>query len=55
MQILKQNGIVCTATPVYGAGLTMYTGTQDRLKVYVPAPCKQEAEEILEAFFSEEA
>ena len=55
MQILKQNGIVCTATPVYGAGLTMYTGAQDRLKVYVPAECKADAEEILQAFFSEEA
>ncbi len=51
MQVLRDNGIPCTAIPVYGAGLVMKTGKQERLKVYVPRADREKAEELLGELF----
>ena len=51
MQVLKDNGIPCTAEPVYGAGLVMKTGMKERLKVFVAAEKEPQAEEILQELF----
>ena len=51
MQILKENNIFCKASPVYGAGLVMAAGVQERLRIYVPAKSKLQAQELMEAFF----
>lgn len=52
VNVLKDNGIPCTAMPVHGAGLVMKTGMKERLKIFVPAEKKPQAEEILEELFS---
>jgi len=54
MQVLKDNDIPCAAMPVYGAGLTVKTGMQERLKVYVPAERMKVAAELLQELFSGE-
>lgn len=51
MQVLKDNDIPYTSLPVYGAGFTIKTGTQERLQVYVPVECKAEALELLHELF----
>ena len=53
MQILQDNSIFCRASPVFGAGMVMCAGVKERMKIYVPAECKLEAEELMNAFFSE--
>ncbi|WP_298031898.1 hypothetical protein [uncultured Dysosmobacter sp.] len=53
MQVLKKNDIPYTAIPVYGVGLVMKAGMQERLKIYVPSGEKARAEELLEELFSE--
>ncbi len=53
VQVLKDNGIPFTATPVYGAGLVMKAGMKERMKIYVPGENKAKAEEILEGLFPE--
>lgn len=50
-EVLKDNNIPCTSLPVYGAGLTLRAGAQERLKVYVPAECKAYAVELLNELF----
>ena len=55
MQVLRDNGISCTALPVHGAGFIIQTGLQERLRVYVPAQSLPQAAELLEALFSAEA
>ncbi|WP_322171270.1 hypothetical protein [Acutalibacter caecimuris] len=50
MQLLQGSDIPCTALPVYGAGLVMRTGMRERLRVFVPAGQKAQAEEILQSF-----
>ncbi len=55
IEILKNNSIPSATLPVHGAGLTMKTGTQERLKIYVPAESLAKAEELFgEAFPSKE-
>ena len=54
MQVLKDNDIPCVAIPVYGAGLIMKTGRQERLKVYVPAECAKYGAELLQELFNGE-
>ena len=54
MQVLKENGIPCTAFPVYGAGVVLRAGVQERMKLYVPADQKQQAAAIMEDLFAEE-
>ena len=54
MEVLKDNGIPCTAVPVHGAGMVMRTGIQEKLKVYVSQEHKTRAEELLEELFAKE-
>lgn len=55
MQVLEDNDIPCTALPVYGAGFSMRTGTQEQLKVYVPSGKLPQAVALLDALFSAES
>ena len=55
MEVLRDNGIFCTAAPVFGAGFSMRTGTPERLKVYVPAEEADRAAELMEELFPAEA
>ncbi len=52
IQALKENGIPYTALPVYGAGLVIKAGVKERMRIFVPAEKKPQAEEILEELFS---
>jgi len=52
MQVLKDNNVPCAALPVYGAGFTVKTGTQERLKVYVSYECLPQATALVEELFS---
>ena len=54
IEILEDNHIPCASLPVHGAGLSIKTGMQERLKVYVPEECFCQATELLEALFSAE-
>ncbi|WP_298019426.1 hypothetical protein [uncultured Dysosmobacter sp.] len=53
IRVLKKNHIPCTSIPVYGAGLVLRGGMQERLKIYVPNEDRAKAEELLEELFSE--
>lgn len=53
-QVLKDNGVPCVAVPVFGAGMTLRAGVQERLKIFVPSEDKLKAEELLEELFSGE-
>lgn len=55
IRVLKDNDIPCTSLPVYGAGLVMKAGVQERLKIYVPAEKMTHAKELLDELFSEDA
>ena len=55
MQVLEDNKVPCTAIPVYGAGFSLKTGTQERLKVYVPSVHLPQATELTEELFSAES
>ena len=55
IQVLKDNDIPCTSLPVHGAGFSIKTGIQDRLKVYVPTENLERAKELLEELFSAKA
>jgi len=46
-QVLRDNGIQYVTIPVNGAGLSLKTGLQDRLKIYVPADKKLQATSLL--------
>ena len=52
MQVLEDNDVPCAAVPVYGAGFSLKTGTQERLKIYVPATNLPQATELTEELFS---
>ena len=54
MQVLEDHKIACTALPVYGAGFSIKTGTQERLKVYVPSQNLPQAAKLLQELFSAE-
>ena len=54
LEVLEDNHIPCTSLPVYGAGFALKTGTQDRLKVYVPSEYLAQATALVEALFSAE-
>ncbi len=53
-EVLKDNGIPCVTVPVFGAGFTLKTGMQERLKVYVPSESKSVAEELMHELFPAE-
>ena len=53
VQVLKDNKIPCTTVPVYGAGMTLRAGIQERLKVYVPDCDLERAQELKDELFIE--
>ncbi len=53
LQVLEDDDIPCTALPVYGAGVVMKTGMQERLKVYVPNASKSIAKDLMNELFNE--
>jgi len=53
-EVLKDNNIPCVVVPVLGAGFTLKTGMQERLKVYVPSENKARAEELMNELFPAE-
>lgn len=50
-QVLRDNGIQYVTIPVNGAELSLKTGLQDRLKIYVPADKKLQATSLLSELF----
>ena len=55
MQVLKDNNVPCAAVPVFGAGLSIKAGMQERLRVYVPSENLLLAKELVEELFSSES
>ena len=53
-EVLKDNDIPCVAVPVLGAGFTLKTGMQERLKIFVPSESKARAEELMKELFPDE-
>lgn len=53
MEALQKADIPAASVPVYGAGLVMRGGVQERLKIYIPLANKPQAEELLEELFPE--
>ena len=51
-EVLADNGVPCVALPVYGAGMTLRAGVQERLQICVPAKDKPRAEELMNELFS---
>ena len=54
LQVLQDHDIPCVSIPVYGAGLVVRTGMQERLRVYVPEEKMQQAADLLQQLFSED-
>ena len=52
VQVLNDNSIACTTLPVYGAGMVMKTGIQERLKVYVQQKDMETANDLLCELFA---
>ena len=53
MEVLEDNEIPHAAKPVYGAGLVIRAGMQERLEVYVPKEYFEQAKALADALFSE--
>ena len=53
-QVLKDNDIEYVAIPVYGAGLSLKAGLQERFKIYVPNESMNQAKELLNELFPED-
>lgn len=54
IQVLEDHHIPCTAIPAQGVGLSLKTGVQDSLRIYVPRDCMEQAQELLQELFSSE-
>ena len=50
-QVLKDHNIPYVAIPVYGAGLTLKTGVQERFKIFVQRNTKAKAEALMIELF----
>ena len=55
MEMLEKNGIASVGFSVHGAGLVTMTGVREKRKVHVPAEQLEAAEDILRAFFTQQA
>ena len=55
MEVLEDNGVACAALPVYGAALSLKTGLQERMRVFVPSEKLTAAKELVEELFSVQA
>ena len=53
MEVLDEHEIPHAAKSVFGAGLVIRTGVQERLTVYVPANCYDRAKALSDALFAE--
>ncbi len=53
VQVLEENGIPAVTSAVYGAGLVIRTGMQERLQIFVPKEQLQKAAELADELFSE--
>ena len=53
MEVLDDNEIPYAAKSVYGAGLVIRAGMQERLEVYVPEEYFEQAKALADALFSE--
>lgn len=53
-EVLGDNNIPCTLLPVNGAGFSIKTGIQDRLKIYVPSEKLSLATDLVQELFGEE-
>ena len=53
MEVLDDNDIPYAAKSVYGAGLVIRAGMQERLVVYVPAEFYDQASAFVDELFSE--
>ena len=51
-EVLTDNDIPCVMRSVYGAGLVIRAGMQERIKVYVPSGDVQRANEFVKELFS---
>lgn len=51
MEILRNNHIPCTFFPADGVGLAIRSGVRERLRIFVPAEKKPQAEELLGEIF----
>lgn len=52
VQLLEQNGIKCMLIPVNGMGLSMKTGIQDFLRIYVLSSDIEKAKHIMKESFN---
>jgi len=52
MEILRNNHIPFVFFPAVGSGLAIRAGIRERLKIFVPAEKKPQAEELLEEIFA---
>ncbi len=53
MEVLDDNEIPYAAKSVYGAGLVIRAGMQERLEIYVPKEYFEQAKALADALFSE--
>ena len=53
MEVLDDNEIPYAAKSVYGAGLVIRAGMQERLEIYVPEEYFEQAKALADALFSE--
>ena len=53
MEVLDDNEIPYAAKSVYGAGLVIRAGMQERLEIYVPGEYFEQAKILADALFSE--
>ena len=53
-QVLRDNGVPCVSIPVYGAGLALKAGMQERFKICVPADRMAKAKELLAELFPDD-
>lgn len=53
MEVLDDNEIPYAAKSVYGAGLVIRAGMQERLGIYVPEEYFEQAKALADALFSE--
>ena len=51
-EVLNDNSIPCVMRSVYGAGMVIRAGMQERIKVYVPSECVEKANEFVNELFS---
>ena len=53
IEVLQEYEIPCAAMSVYGAGLVIRAGLQERLEIYVPDAYFEQASALTEELFAE--